>query len=62
MRRVCGFVNPVSGRPAVRVRSVVGTPLACFVSRMNAGRVLAPSRRLAAHLREDEHGWLHFTG
>ncbi len=31
------------------------------VPKSNAYRALAPSRRFALWLREDENGWLHFT-
>ncbi len=32
-----------------------------FIPKTNAYRALAPARRFAAHLWEDENGWLHFT-
>ncbi len=50
--------RPLRRRDAVEI--LKGAPY--FVPKTNAYRALAPSRRFAAHLREDEQGWLHFLG
>lgn len=49
--------RPLRKRDAVEL--LKGAPY--FVPKTNSYRALAPARRFAGHLREDENGWLHFS-
>lgn len=52
-----GGARPLRRRDAVEI--LKAAPY--YIPKTNAYRALAPSRRFAAHLREDENGWLNFV-
>jgi hypothetical protein len=49
--------RPLRRRDAVAIL----TAAPYYIPKTNAYRALAPARRFAAHLREDEQGWLRFA-